>query len=285
MIRSHILILKQITLACLMVAMGSLLALSSHAQSTSKRLDIIEKQLKAVQRKVFKPGSGFPQTSTGPEAVTAAGGNVKLADIEARLAQMETQLRQLTGRIEEGNFQADKLKQQMETMARDYEFRLSELEKSGPSTTAPNAAMVLEKNKDNEAQTSLLPAGSERSQYSYAQKLVTKGQYVKAEAALGEFLKRYPKSNLAGNAQYWLGQTFYVRKMYTKSTRAFLEGYNNYPKSQKAPAFLLKVGMSLVALGEKADACDAYGELASRFPNSIESKNKRPAQEKRAGCS
>jgi len=73
--------------------------------------------------------------------------------------------------------------------------------------------------------------------------------------------------------------------MYTRATRAFLEGYNNYPKSQKAPAFLLKIGMSLNAMGEKGDACDAYRELASRFPDSMESKNKRPPEEKRAGCS
>ncbi|PCI50884.1 MAG: tol-pal system protein YbgF [Alphaproteobacteria bacterium] len=267
-------------IVCLIVAMGIMLPVSSHAQSTKKRLDILEKQLKAVQRKVFKPGSGFPQEDTvsGP---ARTGGSIRLADVEARLAQMETQIRQLTGRIEESSYQSNKLKQQMETMARDYEFRLAELEKSGTSVPVKSMSGGIVADKTAE---DILPAGSEKEQYSYAQKLVTKGQYAKAETALAAFLKRYPEAKLAGNAQYWLGQTYYVRKMYTKATRAFLEGYNNYPKSPKSPAFLLKIGMSLNAMGEKSDACDAYRELASRFPDSMESKNKRPPEEKRAGC-
>ena len=264
------------------VVMGTLWSVPSYSLPTSKRLDNIEKQLRAVQRKVFSPASGFPQEKKQTGS-TVTGGNIPFADIEARISQIETQLRQLTGRIEESNYQAGKLKQQMEVMARDYEFRLAELEK-GVTTSHVANPVVTPEVSPAKVDESILPTGSEEQQYSYAQKLVTKGQYAKAEAALAAFLKRYPKAKLAGNAQYWLGQTYYVRKIYTKATRAFLEGYNNYPKNTKAPAFLLKIGMSLNAMGEKADACDAYRELASRFPDSLESKNKRPAQEKRAGC-
>ncbi len=269
----------------LIVVMAILLPMTSQAQSskaTNKRLERIEKQLKAVQRKVFKPGSSFAAETGG--SVAPAGGNIRFADLEARIAQIETQLRQLTGRIEESNYQAGQLKQQMAVMARDYEFRLAELEKGGTKAVDTVKPVVTPEISPATMAADILPAGTEKQQYSYAQKLVTKGQYAKAEVALGEFLKRYPKANLAGNAQYWLGQTYYVRKMYTRATRAFLEGYNNYPKSQKAPAFLLKIGMSLNAMGEKSDACDAYRELASRFPDSMESKNKRPPEEKRAGC-
>ena len=288
-----ILNLKKFCLFFLVAAIGSALPISSYAQSSrmvtdsslNKRLKKIEKQLKAVQRKVFKPGSKFQGQKEAPISGSAVtGGNVRFADMETRIAQLETQLRQLTGRIEESNYQADQLKQKMDRLARDYEFRLAELEKAGPrsGTTEKPAAPSGVTPKSTGAD--ILPAGSEKQQYSYAQKLVTKGQYAKAEKALSVFLKRYPKGALAGNAQYWIGQTYYVRKMYTKATRAFLEGYNNYPKSPKAAAFLLKIGMSLNAMGEKTDACDAYRELASRFPASLESKNKRPPEEKRAGC-
>ncbi len=276
-------------LVCLAASLAVALPVGANAQSVKKRLDIVEKQLKAVQRKVFKPGSEFPRQPDGQSAgqtPAVSGANIRLADIESRIAQMETQLRQLTGRIEESNYQADKLRQKMETMARDYEFRLKELEARTPGAAKPAVpeSLATEKPADD-IPADILPEGTEQQQYSYAQKLVTRGQYARAEAALGEFLKRYPKARLAGNAQYWLGQTYYVRKMYTRATRAFLEGYNNYPDSPKAPAFLLKIGMSLNAMGEKADACDAYRELASRFPDSMESKNKRPPEEKRAGCS
>jgi len=264
----------------------------AQAQTVSKRLEIIEKQLKAVQRKVFTPGSKFPQQSgeqTGDSGSMTPRSNIKFADIEARISQMETQLRQLTGRVEEGNFQLDNLKQQLEIMSRDYEFRFKELEtlKFGKSEKSgefgagqPVAAEDTATNKTAD----ILPAGTVQQKYRYAQKLVTTGQYAKAEAALSEFIKNYPEDSLAGNAQYWLGQTYYVRKMYTKATRVFLEGYDKYPKSPKAPAFLLKIGMSLNAMGEKRDACDAYRELGVRFPDSHENKKTRPAEARRAGC-
>jgi len=279
---------RKIILFCLATVLIGGGTMTAQAQSVSKRLENIEKQIKAIQRKVFTPGSQFPQKGGAPSttAQVAPGGSVQLADIEARLSQLETQLRQLTGRIEEGGYQLDKLKQQMETMARDYEFRFKELEKATPAAPGDAQAAVQPTAPagTDAAPADILPAGSEEDQYSYAQKLVTMGQYAKAEAALVEFLKRYPQADLTGNAQYWLGQTYYVRKMYTTATRTFLEGYNTYPKSPKAPAFLLKIGMSLYAMGEKADACDAYRELASRYPDSIESKSKRPPEEKRAGC-
>ncbi|NOZ43261.1 MAG: tol-pal system protein YbgF [Alphaproteobacteria bacterium] len=254
-------------------------------QTIATRLRIIEKQLQAVQRKVFTPGSQFPNRQPRTGTVPGpTGEDVRLADMEARFARMQTQIRQLTGRVEESNFQVSRLKQQLKTLSSDYEFRLEALEKSSsPQTVKPGQSQKMA--APNKAKTAdILPKGTEKQQYSYAQKLVIKGQYAEAKAALGAFLKRYPKARLAGNAQYWLGQTYYVRKMYTKAARAFLEGYNTYPESPKAPAFLLKIGMSLYAMGEKNDACDAYRELASRFPDSVESKNKRPPEQKRAGC-
>ncbi len=284
---------KKFKLICVMGVMVIITSTSAadiaQAQTVSKRLEIIEKQLKAVQRKVFTPGSKFPQ---GPDDRTsgstseAPDSNIKFADIEARLSQMETQLRQLTGRVEEGNFQVDKLRQQLEVMSRDYEFRFKELERLKSSKSAkPGAGQPVAAEERAISKTAdILPAGTAQQKYSYAQKLVTTGQYAKAEAALSEFIKKYPEDSLAGNAQYWLGQTYYVRKMYTKATRVFLEGYNEYPKSPKAPAFLLKIGMSLNAMGEKKDACDAYRELEARFPDSHESKKTRPAEARRAGC-
>jgi len=281
-----------LTALILMVAVMNLAMVDfSHAQSTEKRLEIIEKQLKAVQRRVFTPGSKFPRPSssgqTAPSTITQ--GNVAFADMEARISQIETQVRQMTGQVEESNFRIEQLNSKLETLVRDYEFRLAELEKKsqgGVSATSPVTVpqKKTQEKTQEEAQTAALPAGSEQDQYAFAQGLVSKGDYAGAEAALKLFLKRFPKSNLAGNAQYWLGQTYYSRKLYTQSTRAFLEGYNAYPESPKAPAFLLKIGMSLFAMGEKTDACDAYRELSLRFPKSTENLKRRPSEEKKAGC-
>ncbi|WP_138379067.1 tol-pal system protein YbgF [Luteithermobacter gelatinilyticus] len=266
------------------------------APSLEKRIDILEKQLRAVQRKVFTPGSMFEDQQGAPQSPAAAPvasqGRAVVANLEARVAQMETQLRQLTGQVEETNHRLNKLIQRLDLLSDDYEFRLSELEKgkgqgaasgsaagTGGAASSPNLAAV-----PSGGTQPLLPGGTVREQYDYAYGLVTRGDYIRAEAALQEFLRLYPQDELAGNAKYWLGQTYYARGMFTEATRTFLEGYDQYPKSQKAPAFLLKIGMSLYALGEKKDACEAYRELEMRFPDSVENKNRRPAEARKAGC-
>ncbi|MFC7048621.1 tol-pal system protein YbgF [Emcibacter nanhaiensis] len=267
---------------------GAMIHSPVRAESLQKKVEILEKELRAVQRKVFQPGSYFDggEASGGQAPATAAPSGPLLADMEARVSQIETQMRQLTGQVEETNYRLTQLANRLDTLVKDYEFRLSELEKGGaggaPSVQTP--APVESGAPAVSADEPALPLGTEKQQYDYAYSLVTKGDYSRAERTLQAFLQQHPDHELAGNAKYWLGQTYYVRGMYTDATRTFLEGYKDYPESQKAPGFLLKIGMSLAAMGEKGDACEAFRELSARFPDSTENKTRRPAEEKKAGC-
>ena len=259
------------------------------AESLEKKVEILEKQLRAVQRKVFSPGSQFSggEAPAGQAPAMAATGGPLLADMEARVSQIETQMRQLTGQVEETNYRLTQLTNRLETLVKDYEFRLAELEKGGATAGAsptPSTAPTASEAPVAAKEEPVLPLGTEKQQYDYAYGLVTKGDYARAEKTLTAFLQQHPDHDLAGNAKYWLGQTYYVRGMYTEATRTFLEGYQNYPKSQKAPGFLLKIGMSLTAMGEKADACEAFRELSARYPDSTENTTRRAAEEKKAGC-
>ncbi|WP_417317116.1 tol-pal system protein YbgF [Emcibacter sp.] len=267
---------------------GAFIASPVRAQSLEKKVEVLEKQLRAVQRKVFTPGSYFEggDASGAQAGAPAPQGGMLLADMEARVSQIETQMRQLTGQVEETNYRLTQLADRLETLVKDYEFRLAELEKGGGAAVpaAESAKAVETTGAAAATDEPALPMGTEKQQYDYAYGLVTKGDYTRAERTLQAFLKQHPDHELAGNAKYWLGQTYYVRGMYTEATRTFLEGYQNYPESQKGPGFLLKIGMSLAAMGEKADACEAYRELTARYPDSTENKTRRPAEEKKAGC-
>ncbi len=98
-------------------------------------------------------------------------------------------------------------------------------------------------------------------------------------------LVRFPAHKLAGNAQYWLGETFYVRRQFKQAAEAFLAGYTTYQQSAKAPDSLLKLGMTLAAMGEKKTSCDAFKELAVKFPQAPQAIAKRVQIEKtRVGC-
>ncbi len=95
------------------------------------------------------------------------------------------------------------------------------------------------------------------------------------------FVQRYPNDPLAGNAQYWLGETYYVRQDYNNAATVFAEGYQKYPKGGKAADNLLKLGMSLGQLGQKADACRAFARLDRDFPSAPSNVKERAADEKK----
>ncbi len=270
------------------------IAESASAQTTRQRLTAIEKQLNALQRQVFTPGSRFQSGEDGgnagasPAAVNVPAGSegALIAEINIRISELETQLRQMTGQLEEANFRIQSLTTQLETMQRDNEFRFNEIEGGGASIGGGMSAAAIPSGA-----TALPPANvapqlnTPKEKYDFAYGLVSNAQYDQAETSFREFLTDHPEDELAGNAQYWLGQTFYARGNYADATRTFLEGMSKYPESPKAPAYLLKVGMSLNLLGEKAEACEVYRELNARYPDSSENTRLRPTEERKAGCS
>ena len=116
-----------------------------------------------------------------------------------------------------------------------------------------------------------LPQGSPEAQYefAYAQLLQAQreqGDFGRAEGALKAFVAANPSHRLAGNAQYWLGETYYVRRDYQNAAVTFAEGFQKYPNSEKAPDNLLKLGMAMGQLNQKARACGTLGELEKRYP-------------------
>jgi tol-pal system protein YbgF len=135
------------------------------------------------------------------------------------------------------------------------------------------------------SQAYALPGANADEQYQYAFDLLRQTKYADAERALSTFVDEYPDHPLAGNASYWLGETYYVRKDYDNAALTFAQTFQNYPQSGKAPDSLLKLGMSLAALGETADACRALHELGARYPRAPDATKQRAAKEQaKNGC-
>ena len=123
-----------------------------------------------------------------------------------------------------------------------------------------------------------LPGANADEQYQYAFDLMRQTKYAEAEQALSTFVADYPDHPLAGNASYWLGEAYYVRKDYNNAALTFAQTFQKYPRSGKAPDSLLKLGLSLAALGETADACKALHELRTRYPKAPEGTKQRAAK-------
>lgn len=258
--------------------------------------------------------------SVVPALAQQAVGSVQanlLVDQQNRIAELERLVQDLTGRVEETQFQNRQLTKKLDQLVGDVDFRFKQLEqgKSGAAdggASAPAAAPAQQgqaqqaggnppagvlgyMGKDGATGAPAnaagkndggLPAGSVTDQYNYAFSLLRKNDYPGAETALKAFISQHPDHELAGNAQYWLGETFYVRKDYKQAAVAFLDGYKKYPSSAKAADNLLKLGMTAGELGQTKQACAAFSKLASEYPQASDVLKRRAQSEKeRLRCS
>jgi tol-pal system protein YbgF len=134
-------------------------------------------------------------------------------------------------------------------------------------------------------ESAALPDSNVHSLYERGYGALSQRDYAGAEAAFRQLIESYPKDPLAGNAQYWIGESFYRRGQYKNAADAFLKGYKKYKSGDKAPETLLKLGMSLAALGQKDAACSTFGELKSKYPAAPEPvRDEAKAEQKKARC-
>ena len=117
----------------------------------------------------------------------------------------------------------------------------------------------------------ILPNESPDKQYQFATSFLKVGDYPTAERAFREFVLTNPDHELAGNAQYWYAETFRIRQLYTDAASAYLEGYQKYPKGEKAPINLLKLGVSMVQIGEKDQGCKMINGVEKQYPEANQS--------------
>jgi tol-pal system protein YbgF len=129
-------------------------------------------------------------------------------------------------------------------------------------------------------------AGGPEAQYDQAIALLRSEKYPEAREGFKAFLQKYPSHALSGNAEYWLGETYYAQGQYRDAAESFLKGFQKYPKNAKAPASLLKLGMSLGQLKQTKEACLTLNEISKRYPESPLMLRQRADEErKRLRCS
>ena len=122
-----------------------------------------------------------------------------------------------------------------------------------------------------QAEEKILPNESAEKQYKFATSFLKVGDYSTAERAFREFVQTNPEHDLASNAQYWYAETFRIRQLYTDAASAYLEGYQKYPKGDKAPINLLKLGVSMVQIGEKDQGCKMINGVEKQYPKANQS--------------
>ena len=264
-----------------------------YLQSISDQIQVITKDLKTLEKAVYQKSDVNNKSSTNSLKSDGLNEDILTKHL-LKLNEIEDQFRELTNKFEEVSFKLDKLSTRVTKIQSDNQLRFTDLENNSPvvkekkknilpgtskpqdfgatpsyqTSSLPNQQTInsVESAKtviteEPEKKDSLLPNKVAEEQYEFAVSFMKIGDYETAEFALKEFIEKNKDHDLAGSAQYWYGETFRIRQLYSDAATAYLDGYQNYPKSKKAPDNLLKLGITMVQLGEKDQGCKMISGL------------------------
>jgi tol-pal system protein YbgF len=187
---------------------------------------------------------------------------------------MSTQVQGLSDNLEEIKSRLGKLNQQLVDLQNAVQNLDAKISSGGagapataPSTTTPTASAL-----PPGPSSGGLPPASADTLYSNGLRDIQGGKYELARAEFQDYLKYYGKTDLASNAQFYIGEIAYKQKNYQQAIAEYDKVLNNYPKAFKVPPALLHRGMALVELGQKSSGIRDLREVVRRFPGSEEDR-------------
>ena len=106
-----------------------------------------------------------------------------------------------------------------------------------------------------------------RELYSQAYTDYARGNYDLAIQGYQEYLRNYPDTEFADNAQYWIGECLYSKQKFPEAIAAWEELFQKFPSSDKLPDAHLKKGLALERMARRRDALREYRLVVDRYPN------------------
>ncbi len=199
--------------------------------------------------------------------------NNTLEEFSARIESLQQEMQRLQGDAETVNHNIEDLKRKQRELYLDLDHRLRALEtaqhsSNGAGDISPNAV-----------------GADDRAVYNAAFATLRDGKYEQAIAELQDFLKKFPTSEHAANAQYWLGEAFYVQHRYDTALIEFERVVARYPASPKFSDAMLKLGLTQYELGAWDKSSQALNAVVTQFPNTSQAQlaTQRLEQLKREG--
>jgi tol-pal system protein YbgF len=189
--------------------------------------------------------------------------NQSLLDMAQRLDAVQADVRTLHGQVDELQNGSEAMRKQQRDLYTDLDRRLAE---RGAGAAAAGQAGASATAAAGSA------SGPDQAAYTQAFEALKNGNYGAAIAGFKQYLANYPSSDLADNAQYWLGETYYVTRDYDNAAVAFRAVGERWPNSRKAPDALVKLGFTQQELKQIAEARATLTEVTKRFPDSEAAK-------------
>ncbi|MFI4868867.1 MAG: tol-pal system protein YbgF [Steroidobacterales bacterium] len=192
--------------------------------------------------------------------------NQSLLRLSERVDGLDAQVRALRGELEELQNSNDMLRKQQRDLYADLDRRLTALQtgaKSGAGGSTDSTGGSGGAGADG---------GGDQAAYAKAFDALKSTDYPGAIARFRDFLRAYPQSQLAGNAQYWLGEAYYVNHDYDNAASSFRAVGEQYPQSPKVPDALVKLGLTQIDQKKLTDARTTLKQVVQRFPGTDAAK-------------
>ncbi|KQN80130.1 hypothetical protein [Sphingomonas sp. Leaf62] len=290
-----------------LAALGLLLALPAAAQDQGAldgRVNKLEREMRAVQRKVFPggaPNQVEPQITapTQPTDIPGSPSSGPLATLTARIDALESQQQSLTGQLEQVQYKQRQLEESFAAYkaATDARLKTAEAGALPPATPGAIAAAgdtstdtpppAATRGPGNGGGTLGTPAATPAADparaarvnaiekpatgdaaedgYTYGYRLWNAKLYPEAIAALRPVVQQYPKHRRASFAQNLIGRAYLDDGKPSLASREFYENYKNAPDGERAPDSLFYLADALTKLRKTKEACDVYGELTDVY--------------------
>ena len=219
-------------------------------------------------------------------------GRTNTADVVVQNQQLQQQVAELKGVIEEQNYQIEKLKEKQKLLYIDIDSRLAELEAGtttntnvtqnvtdtavATSDTNQGSASSAENTSQGDTDVNTIDADNSQQQpvlstfqddYDIAFAHLRGGRFLESARAFEDFIQKYPNNELTDNAYYWLGESYYVKRQYPQALAAFQALTQKFPNSSKAPDSWLKIGYSYYEMDDLIKADEGLNKVIDTYPN------------------
>lgn len=260
----------------------------------------------ASNKKVLMASLALAIGFSTPAAAQQADLNVT-ADLVLQVQELQDEVRTLRGQLEEQSREIENLKRRQRDQYLDLDQRISDLRNGqpmaapaagaaaaqaaagqgpAPGPSAPAAGDVPEVRAPMETESAVTAIGEpqarsqaaasspddEKAAYDQAFQALKDLRYADAAEEFQAFLTRYPGSDYADNAQYWLGESYYVTRNYDLALKSFQDLLDHFPDSPKAPDALLKIGYTHYELEQWDSARAALTQVQEQYPESTLSR-------------
>jgi tol-pal system protein YbgF len=203
------------------------------------------------------------------------------ANSGARLDTMSTQVQGLSDNLEEIKSRLGKLNQQLvdlQNTVQSLDAKISGTAPAPPAPTSNNGFTPSPSGGAGSAPVNNVPSGpapSADTLYSNGLRDITSGKYDLARQEFQDYLRYYGDTDLASNAQFYLGEIAYSQRNYDQAVTEYDRVLTNYPKSFKLAPAHLKKGMALLELGQKNTGIRELREVVKRYPGTEEERRAR----------